>query len=120
MTEEVLKTLHEILEQDPATIPDEDEKIFGKMQAGYDACMDVETLQDLGLQPLQNLVDSVRSSMCPQYSPNLELEVGQRPLLGSPRSLTETFLLLLESGIQSLVSLYIVVSPFTINSILHC
>jgi len=67
-----------------------DEENFEKMTSAYKACMDEETIKELGVAPLAKIVDEVKSSF---------------PLSSQgPNVLSETILLLSRYGVSGLVS----------------
>ena len=98
MEEEVLNTLHNVLEQDPSRVAPEDQEIFVKMQSSYISCMGTQKLKNIGLAPLEDIVERIRFLLSDRKrSPS-----QQKPLSGPGHRLTETFLFLLKSGIQTM------------------
>lgn len=115
MVEDSQTTLRHILEGDAGKIPTRDRPNFEKLKADYDACMDETTIRNLGLKPLNDVVDHVKSFFA---SPESAWKVSpirsshaQHGLSSSgTNTLTEALLYLTNLEIPGLVSTGIGVS----------
>jgi endothelin-converting enzyme len=103
MEEEVIGTVHHVLEQDPSMLTPEDERIFTKVQASYVSCMDIPMLERLGLQPLEELVGRIKSLSSDHGGSSSQ----QKFISSLEHRLTDEFLFLLNSGIDAMLQLEI-------------
>jgi Peptidase family M13 len=60
MADEVHTTLKHMLEQSKSDMAEEDQNIFKMIKHAYTACMDKETIQNAGLDPLKELVKTMK------------------------------------------------------------
>ncbi|KAK2806127.1 hypothetical protein FQN51_008081 [Onygenales sp. PD_10] len=97
VSDQALTMLHHILEAPQSNSTDEN---FAKLKAGYDACMDEETLDKIGAAPLQELLDSVKLADVEQDS------------------FTDAYLGLLDLSISDPFSLFIVADETDPDSVI--
>ena len=109
---QLLSILHHVFEQEPSEMKLEDRRIFAKMKASYDSCMDLRMLEPLGLKPLEEIVNTIKSLSSTESSgvaDSLGPTGFSLPQIETYNALTRTFLFLLKSGVRTLVDLDIVV-----------
>jgi hypothetical protein len=88
-----------------------DKEIFLKLQSSYASCMDVQALEQLGLKPLEALIQDIKS-LFKADSPASTENIAQSPIV--PHSelldpLPATFVHLLRSGVKTLLDLDVTV-----------
>ncbi|KAL2890675.1 Endothelin-converting enzyme 1 [Ceratocystis lukuohia] len=65
MEEGIKASLRDAIEQEPYRGPSSAMDInFNKLKGSYEACMNIETLTDLGLKPLRELLENIDESRC--------------------------------------------------------
>lgn len=111
MAEDAEITLRQILESDDAEVASADRKNFDKLKADYLACMDEETIEAQGLDPLLRLTDKVTSI----YSLSEDVHTfrdfdNSQALRAGHANLTDIFVYLLKFGVSPFISIGVGVS----------
>jgi endothelin-converting enzyme len=76
----------------------DDEENFLKMKSAYDACLDEDTIKNLGTAPLLKFIDTIRE-IFPADDPNKALTKEERS-----KAITKTLLYLSDIGVSALLS----------------
>lgn len=104
ITAEIETTLRQILESNITSIAQDDRDNFQKLQTDYNACMDLDAIEELGLEPLEErVVDDIKSI----YPTAAE---ASNEKLAPSQNLTDVFILLERLGVGALLGVGVQVS----------
>jgi len=88
-----------------------DDENFTKLKDAYDACMDERSIKSVGSAPLQSILNQVRDIYQPRTTQREEaLAIAASLSLPTDKNLTRAILLLLDIGVEALLSFSISVS----------
>jgi Peptidase family M13 len=100
-----------------------DQDNFKKIKNDYDSCMDEETLRRIGIKPLQDVVNQIKSSFPANVDrvgqspfPKLEPDTQKNAVFNKANQLTNTLLFLIRLDITALMALSVQVSAIRCSS----
>lgn len=128
MAENSKTILRHILEQTSSSSLSSpaDQENFQKLKDDYDSCMNEKKLQNIGLKPLQAIIDEIKTSFTTDINPKgqsafprLEATTQKAVDLDESNQLTDILLFLIKLDIQAFLTFDVQVNTFHAASLLN-